>query len=69
MQDRPIHGDIKKYGYFLQYSPSKDKWYAAYDTQKGATWYMWNNTEKLFKMLMRYQDVPNDLIKGEIMQI
>ena len=58
---KPTHPDIEKYGYFLQYSPSRKHWYAAYDTDKGATWYLWSGSE--FEMIT-YRDVPNDLKPG-----
>lgn len=58
MQNKPVHKDIGKYGYFLQYSPSKDKWYAAYDTGKSTVWYIWDRKE--FEIIDFYQ-LPLDL--------
>ena len=59
MKPKPTHQDIDKYGYFMQYSKSKDNWYAAYDTDcKGAVWYAWNG--KGFDSI-EYNRLPHDL--------
>lgn len=59
MKSKPIHEDIKKYDYTLQYSPSKDVWYAAYDTDsKGASWYEWDGVH--FNPIFSSQ-LPKDL--------
>ncbi len=56
---KPIHQDIAKYGYYLQYSPSKDVWYAAYDADKGTVWYKWDGNEFVF--LFSNYILPDDL--------
>lgn len=62
MKQRPIHKDIKKYDYFLQYSPSLDRWYASSENDsKGDSWYLWDGKE--FKLIIYPRhEVPNDLI-------
>ncbi len=58
MKKKPKHNDIRKYGYFLQYSPSRDCWYASYDTNKSTAWYKWDGLD--FNLLMD-ETIPNDL--------
>lgn len=62
MQVKPQHEDIEKYGYFLQYCPSRDNWYASYDAEKYTAWYKWNEKQQSFDLLLNYSNVPNDLI-------
>jgi len=59
MEQKPEHPDIKKFAYTLAYSKSRDKWYAAYDTDcKGAAWYAWNG--KGFSLMSRLE-LPSDI--------
>ncbi len=59
MKTKPVHSDIKKFGYFLQYSKSEDCWYASYSTDKADVWYKWSG--KNFDLIID-ERIPNDLI-------
>lgn len=62
MQAKPVHKDIEKFGYGLRYSPSKDNWYAYYETGHYAAWYSWNEKKQVFDLIIYWSNIPNDLI-------
>lgn len=60
MQIKPEHKDIKKYGYDLEYSVLRDRWYATYEADKRTVWFIWNDSASRFKQI-EYSMIPDDI--------